>query len=238
MLEAPTTTDAALLADKATVLALEAALHTPETQAKLVALLPAIAARLRRTAQPYTSFEQMQRLAAIIKAGNELYLGIYLGVLGMVRSNDGYEDFCDALDAIAPDRARFPQRTPELLAIYGAAREAHPLFGAVLAEVVKRAKAAGVVVEPRAAPLKHVFRVLQKHATRVDGGAPTAFETACDIVRGSIVCESMGDLLVVLRELLELAEEGQEAVEVLPLPWPSDSLDQLQPPSRPLPERW
>ena len=54
----------------------------------------------------------------------------------------------------------------------------------------------------------HVFRVLQKHALRIDGGAPTHFETACDIVRGSIVCASMGDLLVVLRLLLKMEAEG------------------------------
>lgn len=59
------------------------------------------------------------------------------------------------------------------------------------------------------APLKHVFRVLQKHATRVDGGKPTDFETACDIVRGSIVCESMSDLLAVLRLLLTMENEGR-----------------------------
>ena len=63
--------------------------------------------------------------------------------------------------------------------------------------------------DPRAAPLKHVFRVLQKHATRVDGGAPTEFETACDIVRGSIVCGNMADLLVVLRLLLKMQKEGK-----------------------------
>ena len=64
----------------------------------------------------------------------------------------------------------------------------------------------------RVAPLKHVFRVLQEHATRVDGGKPTEFETACDIVRGSIVCESMNDLLVVLRALLKMKEEGLIAI--------------------------
>jgi len=206
--EAPTTADAALLADKDRVLALEQALHTPAGRSELAELLPAIVARLCATAQSYMSEEQVKRLLAIIKAGNKLYFGIYHGVLDMVRSNDRYGDFCSALDAVVVDESRFPQRTPGLLAIYDAAREALPLFGAVLADVVVRAKGRSVGVETRAAPLKHVFRVLQKHATRVDGGEPTEFETACDIVRGSIVCDSMGDLLVVLELLLALQEEG------------------------------
>jgi hypothetical protein len=205
MSEAPTMVDAALLADKAKVLALEKTFDTPSAQAGLVALLPAITARLRATAQPYVIEAQAQRLLAIVEAGNQLYFGIYHGVLDMVRSNDGYDDFCAALDAVEPDRSRFPQPSADLATIYAAAREALPLFGEVLLEVARRA---GGAVETRAAPLKHVFRVLQKHAIRVDGGKPTEFETACDIVRGSTVCASMGDLLVVLRLLLKMEAEG------------------------------
>jgi hypothetical protein len=211
MLEAPTMAAAALLADKAKVLLLEEALATPAAQAELAALVPAVAVRLRASAQPYVGDAQVQRLAAIIEAGNQLYSGIYHGVLDMVRANDGYDDFCATLDAIAPDRSRFPQRTaggdcqPNLLAIYASAREAHPLFGAVLGEVARRE---GAAAGTRTTPLKHVFRVLQKHATRVDGGKPTEFETACDIVRGSIVVSSMSELLAVLRLLLVMEEEG------------------------------
>ena len=205
MAEAPTAVDATLLADKDKVLALEKTFDTPAAQAKLAALLPAITARLRATAQPYVIEAQAQRLLAIVEAGNQLYFGIYHGVLDMVRSNDGYDDFCAALDAVAPDRSRFPQPSADLATIYAAGREALPLFGEVLQEAARRA---GGAVETRAAPLKHVFRVLQKHATRVDGGKPTEYESACDIVRGSIVCTSMGDLLVVLRVLLEMEAEG------------------------------
>ena len=40
--------------------------------------------------------------------------------------------------AVLPDRSRFPQRSPDLLAIYAAAREALPLFGAALQEVAQQ----------------------------------------------------------------------------------------------------
>ena len=208
--EAPTMVAAELLADKAQVLLLEVDLATSATRAELVALVPAIAARLRATVTPYTTEAQIQRLAAITVAGNALYFGMYNNILTQqVMNNDGFAAFCKVLGAIVPNAAFFPQRSKELLAIYDTAGQALPLFGAVLEEVAARAQDAGVIVQTRAAPLKHVFRVLQKHATRIDGGAPTEFETACDIVRGSIVCESMGDLLVVLELLLALQEEGK-----------------------------
>ena len=208
--EAPTMVAAALLADKAQVLLLEVDLATSATRAELVALVPAIAERLRATATPYTTEDQIQRLAAITVAGNALYFGMYNNILTQqVVNNDGFAAFCKVLGAIVPNAAFFPQRTKDLLAIYDTAGKALPLFGEVLEEVAARAQDAGVVVQTRAAPLKHVFRVLQKHATRIDGGAPTEFETACDIVRGSIVCESMGDLLVVLELLLALQKEGK-----------------------------
>eukprot|EP00947_MAST-08B_sp_MAST-8B-sp1_P005278 g5278.t1 len=212
--EAPTMTGAELLADKAKVLQLEQALGAPAGRADLAALVPAVTERLRATAQPYTSDEQIRRLLAIIEAGNKLYFGIYDGALGMARANDGFEEFCQELDAVVPDRSRFPQRTPDgklqpdLLVIYDLAREARPLFCAALDEVAERARSGGVIVETRTTPLKHVFRVLQKHATRIDGGAPTEFETACDIVRGSMICGSMEDLRVVLRLLLTMQEQG------------------------------
>ena len=78
----------------------------------------------------------------------------------MVRFNDSYGAFVTALDAVAPDRSRFPQRTPELLGIYAAAREALPLFGAVLQTVARRASAVGACQSRVESPLKHVFRVL------------------------------------------------------------------------------
>jgi hypothetical protein len=204
--EAPTMTAAALLADKAKVLKLEQTLATPVCRAELATLVPAIAARIRATAEPYTGEGQIKRLLAIVAAGNKLYFGIYHGVLDMVRSNDDYGEFSALLNSVTPDRSRFPQRTADLAAIYSAAALALPLFGKVLEDTVQRA---GAAVETRVAPLKHVFRVLQKHATRVDGGAPTEFETACDIVRGSIVCECMSDLLDVLQLLLAMENEGR-----------------------------
>jgi hypothetical protein len=215
MSEAPSTNTAELLADKAKVLALEQALGAPAGRADLATLVPAITERLRATAQPFTGDGQVRRLLAIIAAGNKLYFGIYDGALGMARANDGFEEFCAVLDSSRRDSSRFPQRSPDgklqtdLLVIYDAARDALPLFSAVLEGVEKRAKDCDIVVTTRVAPLKHIFRVLQKHATRIDGGAPTEFETACDIVRGSVVCSSMGGLLVVLRLLLALQEEGK-----------------------------
>ena len=65
-------------------------------------------------------------IGRIVKAGNELYFGIYHGVLGMVKSNDGFDDFCGELDAVRPDKSRFPQRTTGLALIYAAAHAAHP----------------------------------------------------------------------------------------------------------------
>ena len=110
------------------------------------------------------------------------------------------------------DAARFPQRTTDLVELYGAAVATMGPFEKVLEKVVRLAATEGATAKTRVAPLKHAFRVLQKHATRVDGGKPTEFETACDIVRGSIVCESMRDLLVVLRLLLKMKEEGLIAI--------------------------
>jgi hypothetical protein len=207
--EAPTMNSAVLLVDKAKMLELEKVITTPTGRSELEALVPAVAERIRATALLYAGVVQAQRLLAIVEAGNNLYFGIYHGALDMVRSNDGYDVLCMALDSVSPDTSRFPQRTPDLTAIYEAAHETFPLFGAALVDAVTRAKDSGVTVETRAAPLKHVFRVLQKHATRVDGGAPTEFETACDIVRGSIVCESVHDLSVVLWKLLAMEEEGK-----------------------------
>ena len=172
----------------------------------------AVVERIQATAAPYTSHEQAARLKQIVDVGNELYFGMYNNILTkQVRNNDGYDDFCAALGAVAPDRSRFPQRTGDLRAIYDTAREALPLFGGALQELKRRAERDGGCVgkvETRAAPMKHKFRVLQKHATRVDGGKPTEFETACDIVRGSVVCENMADLLVLLQLLLQLQAEG------------------------------
>ena len=219
--EAPTTASAVLRADRAALLKLEA--RGAAGDASIAALVPEVTARLRETAEvtarlrttaapSYAAAEQLQRLRGIVDAGNELFFGMYDTILTkQVRNNDGYDGFCADLGAISPDRSRFPQPTGGLAAIYSAAREAHPLFGGVLEQLSQRASAdegvtGGIVT--RATPLKHVFRVLQKHATRVDGGKPTEFETACDIVRGSIVCESMGDLLAVLRVLLTMVEEG------------------------------
>ena len=110
------------------------------------------------------------------------------------------------------DAARFPQRTTDLVELYGAAVAAMGPFEKVLEKAVRLAATEGATAKTRVAPLKHAFRVLQKHATRVDGGKPTEFETACDIVRGSIVCESMRELLVVLRLLLKMKEEGLIAI--------------------------
>jgi hypothetical protein len=208
MHEAPSSVSAEIQADKARALELEG---TPAGLAELAVLAPNMVMRMRHSAGVFLSIEELRRLGRIIEAGNKLYFGIYHGVLDMVRSNDGYADFCAALNAVACDTERFPQPTPGLLTIYGAAAEALPLFGAVLQEVTRRVAAGAADAEPkmRVAPLKHVFRVLQKHALRVDGGAPTHFETACDIVRGSIVCGSMGELLRVLRALLALQAEGR-----------------------------
>ena len=213
MHEAPSSVSAEIQADKARSLELEG---TPAGLAELAVLAPDMATRMRRSAGAFVSIEELQRLGRIIEAGNKLYFGIYHGVLDMVRWNNGYADFCAALGAVVCDRSRFPQRTPDLLAIYGAAAEALPLFGAVLQEASRRAaeeeeSGGGVTAaaKVRVAPLKHVFRVLQKHASRVDGGAPTHFETACDIVRGSIVCGSIGELFCVLRALLALQAEGR-----------------------------
>jgi hypothetical protein len=127
-----------------------------------------------------------------------------------VRNNDGYNEFCEKLDGIVVDAARYPQRSGDPIAVYTAAAEALPCFEQVLVQLVGRA--AGAEPKMRVASLKHVFRTLQKHALRVDGGTPTEFEMACDIVRGSIVCGSMGDLLRVLEALLAMQAESRVVI--------------------------
>jgi ankyrin repeat protein len=176
--------------------------------AAVKALLEPAARAIRATANAFASEEQMQELHAIVEAGDKVYLGIYAGMHEQVRNNEGYGEFCDALDAVVPDAARFPQRTTDLVELFGSAVAAMGPFEAVLEEVARGAAAQGATAKTRVAPLKHVFRVVQKHATRVDGGKPTDFETACDIVRGSVVCETMCDLLKVLRLLLQLQVDG------------------------------
>jgi hypothetical protein len=215
MREAPVAASPELQADKTKTLGLEEPLPSsglrPGAVAELTEMMPGIIERIQTTAKPYTSPTEVKRLLAVIEAGNELYFGMYNNILTkQVRNNVGYKDFCTALNRIEQDRSNFPQRTGDLAAIYSAAREAHPLFVEVLEKVEQQAAGDSISgVEMRAAPLKHVFRVLQKHATRIDGGKPTDFETACDIVRGSIICESMGDLLAVLKLLLQFKQDGQ-----------------------------
>jgi hypothetical protein len=195
------------LREQLNVLEISAAEGSDVAQAEIAALVQGGADSIRATAVHFTRFEELKWLSAIVDEGNALFHGVYHGMLKQVRNNGFYDEFCARLDDIAVDATRYPQRSGDATAVYAAAAEALPRFERVLAQLVEiTAKA-----EPkmRVAPLKHVFRVLQKHALRVDGGAPTHFETACDIVRGSIVCGSMNDLLRVLDALLVMQAEGR-----------------------------
>jgi len=196
------------LREELSMLEISAAEGDAAAREKCAELVAPTVESIRATAAPLAGLEQVERLRRIVEEGNKIYLGIHSGVLGMVRSNDGYEALCAELDAVGTDETRYPQQTGLLVDIYDAASQALPLFGQVCASVVMRAGAAGIKAKMRVVPLKHMFRVIQKHAMRADGESPTECETACDIVRGSITCGSTGELLGVLRLLLTLQAEG------------------------------
>ena len=56
-----------------------------------------------------------------------------------VKNNEGYNEFCDALDVVVPDAARFPQRTTDLVELYGAAVAAMGPFEEVVEQAARRA---------------------------------------------------------------------------------------------------
>eukprot|EP00937_MAST-01D_sp_MAST-1D-sp2_P003172 g3172.t1 len=172
-------------------------------------LAAVVVPKICTTATPFTTLARLKELNAIVEAGNKLFRGVYDGMHAQVRNNECYGAFCSELGAVKVDTSRFPQRTGSLSELYHDAVLALPVFEGVLADIVRES---GAGAKMRVVPLKHVFRVLQKHAMRVDGGAPHECETACDIVRGSIVCGSMTDLLTVLRTMLRMQQEGKIAV--------------------------
>ena len=111
--EAPTACSAELQADQHVLLELEqrAIADTAAAMAEVEALAPEIMKRIQSTASGLSDLEQLRRLRAIVDAGNQLFFGMYNNILmQQVRNNDGYDEFCAALDAVAPDGTRFPQR--------------------------------------------------------------------------------------------------------------------------------
>eukprot|EP00937_MAST-01D_sp_MAST-1D-sp2_P001148 g1148.t1 len=186
---------------------------------RIAALAEPVASAIRATAEPFAmeadrlTHSKLSQLGDIIKEGNKLFEGMYTNILKQqVRNNDGFGPFCMELSAVKVDASRYPQRTKKFVDLYADAAATLPAFEAFVDVLARRAAGECVVAKKRVAPLKHVFRVLQKQATRVDGGVPHECETACDVVRGSIVCESMGGLRVVLRLLLQMQDEGRVAV--------------------------
>eukprot|EP00937_MAST-01D_sp_MAST-1D-sp2_P005239 g5239.t1 len=164
---------------------------------------------IRGAAGPFAATpESVARLAAIVLQGNKEYLQVYGSMLRKVRNNVDFAAFCEELSVVVVDESRYPQRVAKLAAVYAGAAQALPRFEQVLAEAVRRAHTGKM----RVASLKRVFRVLQKQATRTDGGEPHECEMACDIVRGSIVCDSMRGLVTVLRVVLQMRDEGKVVV--------------------------
>jgi Ran GTPase-activating protein (RanGAP) involved in mRNA processing and transport len=192
----------------AAIKALKAQLDSAQQEglhAWAVLLAPARRA-MRDAVEPLVAADALPRLRQIVDDGNELYDGMYDSIIKKVRNNNGYDDFCRELEAVELARARFPQRASDVVEIFETAVAALPLFTAVL-EVIQRQ----IQCEARPAPLKKVFRVLQKHATRIDGD-PHDCQRACDIVRGSIVCTSMDGLLQVLHVLIAMHCSGSIAI--------------------------
>jgi hypothetical protein len=172
-----------------------------------IALLESASGGLQAAVQSFLVVGELKRLREVVDQGNELYLGMYSNIIQKVRNNDGYEDFCRELAAIELAADRFPQRTADILVIYETAGTALPLFEAVLQEIER-----GVACETRPAPLKKIFRVLQKQATRFDGAPSLDCRRACDIVRGSVVCPGMDGLLGALRMLVRMHRAGAIAI--------------------------
>jgi hypothetical protein len=196
------------LREQLNLLEISAAGGSAIAQAEMRELVAPTVEAICAMAQTFVDQERLQQLTDITEGGNKLYAGIYSGALGMVRSNSGYDQFVASLNSTTVDSACFPQQTGEVVAVFASAAQALPLFEQAVGSLVERAMASGTRVKLRVAPLKHVFRVLQKHALRVDGGTHTEIETACDIVRGSVECCSMDDLLAVLQLLISMQEEG------------------------------
>ena len=55
---------------------------------------------------------QLRRLGALAAGGDALYAGIYGGVLDMVKNNDGFAEFCAALDALPAGGERRADERP------------------------------------------------------------------------------------------------------------------------------
>ena len=54
-----------------------------------------------------------------------------------VKNNECYNEFCDALDVVVPDAARFPQRTTDIVELYGAAVAAMGPFEEVVEQAAQ-----------------------------------------------------------------------------------------------------
>jgi len=197
--------------------------------AELEAHVPVLMALLHtQVVAPRATPAQFPRLRTVSAKGSALFRGVYGGVHHMVANSDSYEPFCAELDAIEVDAERFPQRCEGgggggggggLMRVYASARRAAPLFGALLHELAERAEKDGAGAKVRVAPLKKIFRVLQKHATAArkeeeekeeeELTADADFSSACDVVRGSVTCDRMDGLLSVLLALLAMQAAGQ-----------------------------
>ena len=211
--EAPSLHNAMIVEGKDSLAALEARLGEGDgsAQREIDGLVTMLLRAIAKSAVQFVAVKELVRLRGIVEDGNEMFKGMYEHILEhQVKTNEFFDDFCDKVGALKVDASRFPQRTADLTELYSAAHEVQPTFETVLREAEQRARPGNGGQESmvRLAPLKKRFRVVQKMATRIDGLEPGDFRQACDIVRGSIVCETMGHLLGVLLALHEMQAEG------------------------------
>jgi hypothetical protein len=164
---------------------------------------------LQRSIEPFVCREQQERLRRVQLEANELSHPHYIALLEKSKKEPGFdfEDFCAEVDQVDVDHTEtdpgqlYPQRRPDgsrqtcIRELFTAAKHAKPMFETVVNDLVE-------CMDNRAisliAPLKKMFRVLQKAATTTSG-----FDRTCDIVRGSIKCSSMPDIKIVLENLVK-----------------------------------
>jgi hypothetical protein len=171
--------------------------------------------------------DQIMKKLAVLKDqhGEDSVIDMYFLAYRESQVDEEHYPHCGAYDAAgelveeAPGMPASPHVGEPLYEpedVYRAARLALPQFSLVLNEVVCRAaendRQLNESGQPedtvaRVMPLKPFFSTCRRQALRLDGGFPYRFETATDIVRGSVVADSCHGLIAVLRHLKALESE-------------------------------
>eukprot|EP00937_MAST-01D_sp_MAST-1D-sp2_P003009 g3009.t1 len=160
-----------------------------------------------RTSDPDAA-DLVWKLARIEAQSTALFAGVYEGLLTkQVRQGENYAAFCKMLESVDVPDSEFAQNEGDLVKLYGDAKLAERRFEQVLWETKNRVRERGIEARMRLAPMKHIFRVLQKNMMRIDGKSELDCSMVRDVVRGSITCDRMTELLEVLNELLKLQDE-------------------------------